>query len=562
MPKNSRWLKELKEKKEKWEQTILAPALQKIGPKREQKVIGIGHLEHPVKEIYTPLDLEEIGFDYLRDVGFPGEYPFVRGSEPTKDPSKPWLIRIYAGFGTPEESNKRYKFLLEQGAEEIVVAADLPTQIGYDPDHPMSAGEVGNVGVSLASLKDMEILFKGIPLNSMRRVGILGNTIGPIALAFFIALGEKQGLSPNEYVVHIQNDSLKEYGARNTQFIPIRDSVRLATDVVQYCAEKRLDWNAINACAAHYQVAGCAAAHAFAFASAITYIDYLIEKGLHIDEFAHLFNLFTGGEPTFTGVAVIRAARRIWARLMKERYGAKDPRSMAIKLTAYTVAESTAQQPLNNIVRIAFGTQTYALAGVDYIYNASYDEGLAIPTEDAAMLSLRTQQILAWESEIPFVIDPFAGSYFVESLTAKLEKEVLHYLSEIEEMGGAIEAIERGYFQRKQVEQGLIKTIAISTGEKPHIGVNKFKINESAPIPMFRQDVEVARKRIEDIKALKRERDNDKVKQCLENIRKVAATNENIVPSVLDAVRAYATLGEICDVWRDVFGSFEFSKNY
>ncbi|MBC2716006.1 MAG: methylmalonyl-CoA mutase [Desulfobacteraceae bacterium] len=562
MLENKKKLDEIKSKKDNWEQELLTPALEKVGPKRQQGVVGIGHLEDPVKEIYTPLDLEEIDFDYLKDVGFPGEYPFVRGSEPTKDPGNPWINRVYAGSGTPEDSNKRFKFLLKEGAEEIVVAADLPTQIGYDADHSMSVGEVGTVGVSLSTLRDWEILFDGIPLNSMKRVGILGNTIGPIAFAFFIALGEKQGLSPDEYVVHLQNDALKEYGARNTQFIPIRPAVRLATDVVRYCAEKRMNWNAINACAAHYGGAGTTAAHAFAFAAAITYIDYIVDKGLHIDDFAYLFNIFTIGETTFTGVSVIRAVRKIWARMMKERYGAKDPRSMAIKMTAYTVAEASAQQPLNNIVRIALGTQTYALAGVDYIFNASYDEGLSIPTEEAARVCIRTQQILAKETEIPFVIDPFAGSYFVESLTAKLEKDILHYLEEIEEMGGAIDAIEGGYFQKKVVEQGMNRTIGYATGDKPHVGVNCHAVDQEPQIPLFTQDSGVAKKRLESIKKIKQERDNTKVTQCLNKVRQVAQTDENIVPAVLDAVRAYATLGEICDVWRDVFGTFEFTKSY
>jgi methylmalonyl-CoA mutase, N-terminal domain len=562
MIENKEQLDEIRSKKDTWEEKMLAPALEKLGPKRQQKILGIGHLENPTKEIYTPLDLEEISFDYLKDVGFPGEFPFVRGSVPTKNPDKPWINRVYAGAGTPEDSNKRFKFILNEGAEEIVVAADLPTQIGYDADHFMAVGEVGTVGVSLSTLRDWEILFDGIPLNSMRRVGILGNTIGPIAFAFFLALGEKQGLSPNDYVVHLQNDALKEYGARNTQFLPIKPAVRLATDVVQYCAKNRINWNAINACAAHYGGAGTAAAHAFAFAAAITYIEHLIDKGMHIDEFAYLFNIFTIGEPTFTGVSVIRAVRKIWAKMMKEKYGAKDPRSMAIKLTAYTVAEATAQQPLNNIVRIALGTQTYALAGVDYIYNASYDEGLSIPTEEAARVCIRTQQILAKETEIPFVIDPFAGSYFVESLTAKVEKEILHYLDEIEELGGAIEAIEGGYFQKKVIEQGLNRAMGISSGEKPQVGLNCYTVDREPQIPVFTQNEDVAKRRIESIHKIKQERDNAKVKQCLNKVRQTAQTNENIIPAVLDAVRAYATLGEICDVWREVFGTFEFTKSY
>lgn len=552
----------IRAKKEQWESNTLKAALERIGPKREMQSLGVGHLESPLKELYTPVDLAENGFEYLRDVGFPGEYPFVRGVEPTRNPSSPWLIRVYAGYGTPEQSNQRYKFLLREGAEEIVMAVDLPTQVGYDADHPMAAGEVGRVGASICSLRDMELAFDGIPLSSMRRVGLLGNSYGPIALAFFIALGEKQGISPKDYTVHLQNDVLKEYGTRGTQFLPIRPAVRLVTDVIRYCAEHHPAWNACNVCAAHYGYAGAAAAHAFALADAQAYIEDILSKGMNIDAFAPLFNLFTVGELTFAGVATIRAVRKIWARMMREKYGAQDPRSMGIRMTAYAVGESTAQQTLNNIVRIALGTQTYALAGVDYIYNASYDEGLAIPTEEAARLSLRTQQILANETELAYTVDPFAGSYLVESLTLQVEREILRYLKEIEEMGGAVSAIEKGFFQRKASEEAYKKRARIERGERIHVGVNKYRL-AAEEVPMtFQPDPAVAGQRLESLQRLRRERDNEKVARCLGRVREVSRTSDNIVPAVLDAVRAYATIGEICDVWRDVFGEYEFSKAY
>ncbi len=555
-------LDEIRQAKDRWEKNFLQPALEKIGPKREMASLGIGHLEFPLNEVYTPLDLDEIGFDYLRDIGFPGDFPCTRGAEPTRDPQRPWLIRSYAGYGTPKQSNERYKFLLREGAEEIVMAVDLPTQIGYDADHPMAAGEVGRVGVSINSLRDMEEAFEGIPLNSMRRVGILGNAIGPIALALFIALGEKQGLSHKDYVLHLQNDVLKEYGTRGTQFLPIKPAVRLATDVVRYCVDHHPNWQPLTACAAHYAYAGCAAAHAFGLSSAFHYIENLLDKGLQIDRFAHMFNLFTAGELTFAGVAVIRATRRIWARTLKEKYGAKDPRSLALKMTAYTVAESTAQQTLNNIVRIAIGTQTYALAGVDYIYNASFDEGLAIPTEEAARLSIRTQQILANETEIPYTVDPFAGSYLVETLTTRVENEIRKYLKEIEAIGGPVLSLEAGYFQKKMADEAYKKRVRIEKGERIHVGVNKYKV-DGEKIPMtFQPDPTVAEKRIESLNQLKKERDNAEVNRRIAKIKAVAKTEENIVPAVLDAVRAYATLGEISDAWRDVFGEYEFPKTY
>lgn len=552
----------IRAKQHEWQTRVLNPALEKIGPKREMRSLGIGHLEAPLKEIYTPVDLEENGFDYLKDVGFPGAYPFVRGVEATRDPCRPWLIRIYAGYGTPEQSNGRYKFLVQEGAEEIVMAVDLPTQVGYDADHPMAAGEVGRVGVSICSLRDMELAFEGIPLSSMRRVGMLGNSFGPIALSLFIALGEKQGISPKDYTIHLQNDVLKEYGTRGTQFLPIRPAVRLVTDVIRYCAVHHPQWNACNVCAAHYAYAGAAAAHAYALADAQAYINDILDKGMNIDDFAYLFNLFTVGELTFAGVATIRAVRKIWARMMREKYGAQDPRSMGIKMTAYTVAESTAQQTLNNIVRIALGTQTYALAGVDYIYNASYDEGLAIPTEEAARLALRTQQILANETEIAHTVDPFAGSYLVESLTLQVEREILRYLKEIEDVGGAIAAIENGLFQKKAAEEAYKKRVRIEKGERIHVGVNRYKVAaEEVPVT-FKPDPGVGSRRIESLRRLKDERDNQTVARCLEKVREVSSTNENVVPAVLDAVRAYATIGEICDIWREVFGEYEFSKAY
>ncbi len=555
-------LAEIRKKKEEWEKNVRRPALEEMGPKREMKLVGIGHLEWPVKEIYSPLDLEEIGFDYLKDVGFPGAYPFVRGSEPTKDPDRPWLMRIYAGYGTPEQSNERYRFVRDEGAEEIVLAVDLPCQIGYDPDHPLAAGEVGRVGVSLASLRDMEIMFDGIPLNSLRRVGVLGNSFGPIALAFFIALGEKQGLTTDDFVVHLQNDVLKEYGARGTQFLPVEPAVRLAADTVAYCAEHQPHWNPINVCAAHYQVAGGTASHAFMLASAKVYIDELISQGLPVDEFAHLFNLFIGGEATFTGTALARAVRKIWARMLKEEYGAKDPRSMAVKLTAYALGDSTAKQPLNNIIRITLATQTFALAGLEYIWNASYDEGLAIPTDEAARLCLRTQQILAKETELPFVIDPLAGSYFVEALTSKVEEEILKYMDEIEALGGIVEAIKQGYVMRKSMEQAFARRIGTENGEKPVVGVNCFKVEEDEEPAIFKPDTSVMEKRLKSLADLKKERDNAAVKRCLQDVRDVSESGENVVPAVLEAVKAYATLGEICDVWREVFGEYEFGREF
>ncbi len=555
-------LDEIRKKKEEWERDVLTPALEKMGPKREMKLVGIGHLEWPVKEIYTPLDLEEIGFDYLKDVGFPGAYPFVRWSEPTKDPDRPWLMRIYAGYGTPEQSNERYKFLRDEGAEEIVLAVDLPCQIGYDPDHPLAAGEVGRVGVSLASLRDMEIMFDGIPLNTLRRVGLLGNSFGPIALAFFIALGEKQGLTTDDFVVHLQNDVLKEYGARGTQFLPVEPAVRLAADTVAYCARHQPHWNPINVCAAHYQVAGGPASHAFMLASAKVYIDELISKGLDVDEFAPLFNLFIGGEATFTGAALARAVRKLWARMLKEDYGARDPRSMAVKLTAYALGDSTARQPLNNIIRIALATQTFALAGLEYIWNASYDEGLAIPTDEAARLCLRTQQILAKETELPFVIDPFAGSYFVETLTAQLESKIQEYLDEIEQLGGIVKAITQGYVMRKSLEQAMARRIGTETGEKPVVGVNCFQVEEEEEPVIFKPDPKVMEKRLKSLTDLKKERNNAAVQRCLDEVKEVCASGENVVPAVLEAVKAYATLGEICDAWREVFGEYEFGREF
>ena len=450
---DSERLKDLENRIRAWTEESLKPSLEDK-PERKEKFLTDTGLE--IKRLYDPTDLCQIDFDYCNDLGFPGEYPFTRGITPTMYRSQPWIIRAYSGFGEPRLCNERFKKILKWGADEIVVAVDLPTQVGYDSDHIMARGEVGRVGVAINSLRDMEILFDGIPLNKMKRVSMLGNSFGPIALALFIALGEKQGLKPSDFVVDLQNDVLKEYVARGTYIFPIRPSVRLTCDVIAYCAEHARHWFPCSLCTNHLNAAGAGSAKAtgFALANGICYINHLLEKGYKIDDVAPLFLMFLDERADFfIAICHFRATRRVWAKLMKEKFKAQDSKSMALKITAYSHGGETMLEPLNNIVRITLAALAYVLGGVNYLYNAAYDEVLGTPTEDSARIAVRTQQILAHELGITDTIDPLGGSYFIESLTSQIEKQIYEEFLKVEAMGGAIAAIENGYY-RSIMRQG------------------------------------------------------------------------------------------------------------
>jgi len=522
-----------------------------------------------VKEFYAPEDLERREKELADRLGLPGQYPYTRGMAPDLYRKSPWVIRIYAGFGVPEAANARYKRLIELGAEGISVALDLPSQIGIDSDHPLAEGEVGRVGVAIDSLRDMEILFDGIDVCRLRQMGMLANSIGPIGLSFFLGMIEKRGLPPESVVVELQNDVLKEFIVRGTQIFPLLPSIRIATDVVRYCAEMNLyHWRPMNVCGAHMSASGPSWEMAFAFQNAVVYFDDLIRKGTKVDDAAKLLVLFlnidSGGIDLFESLAKARAARRIWAKLLKEKYGSEDAASQAVRLFAFIIAGATAQQPINNISRIALGAQAAVLAGVQFLHTACWDEGLTIPSEEAVQVAIRTQQILLHETgSMTVVTDPMGGSYFLEDLTDRVEKEVRAKIKVIENMGGAIKAIEKGFYQ-KQIAEGAGRVQKeIWNGSRGVVAVNIARQKDAKiPLGKFKIDPETERKKIEDLKKLRRDRNQAKVKETLRTVRAAAESDENLVPPILAAVKEYATLGEICDQLREVFGEYSEGAVY
>jgi len=515
----------------------------------------------PVKEVYTPSDLGEMGFDYTRDIGLPGTYPFVRGVFKEMYRGNLWIMGQYSGYGTAEESNRRYKYLIEQGATGFSIALDLPTQIGYDSDHPMAQGEVGRVGVAIDSLKDMEILFDGIPLNRVRQIRTTANAIGPIFIALFLAIAERQGISPLDFSILFQNDVLKEYVARGTYIFPPKPSVRLCTDVIEYCSTHLPDWIPINFCGYHLREAGCTAVQeiAFTFTNAIAYVESAIDRGLPIDQFApKLTCMFSGGIDLFEEIAKFRAARKIWAKLMKERFGAKDPMSQSLRIFCFTAGSPlTIQQPLNNIVRVTLEALGAVLGGVQIMATSSYDEGYATPSHEAATIALRTQQIIAYESGVIHTADPLGGSFFIERLTREIEERVWKYIEKIDGMGGAITAIENRFFQNEIEEAAHRYQKRIENREAIVVGVNEFKSSDVKEIETLKVNPEVEEKQIKNLLAMKKGRDQQKVKRCLSVLKHVVQEGGNVIPATFEAIKAYATIGEICDTLKEVFGEYK-----
>jgi methylmalonyl-CoA mutase N-terminal domain/subunit len=501
-----------------------------------------------------------MGFDDTRDIGLPGIYPFVRGIFKEMYRENLWIMGQYSGYGTAEESNRRYKYLIEQGATGFSIALDLPTQVGYDSDHPMARGEVGRVGVAINSLRDMEILFDGIPLNRVRLIRTTANAIGPIFVAFFLAIAEKQGISPLDFSILLQNDILKEYVARGTYIFPPKPSVRLCTDVIEYCSTHIPEWIPINFCGYHLREAGSTAVQeiAFTFANAIAYIKSTIDRGLPIDQFAAKFTcMFSGGIDLFEEIAKFRAARKIWAKLMKDRFGANDPRSQSLRIFCFTAGSPlTLQQPLNNIVRVTLEALGAVLGGVQIMASSSYDEGYATPSHEAATIALRTQQIIAYESGVVRTADPLGGSFFIERLTREIEEHVWKYIETIDEMGGAITAIENRFFQNEIEEAAHRYQKRIENKEAVVVGVNEFKSSDVKEIEILKVNPEVEEKQIRNLLEMKRGRDHQKIKRCLSVLKHVAQEEKNIIPATLEAVKAYATIGEICDTLKEVFGEY------
>jgi len=509
-----------------------------------------------IKGCYTGDDLDP---GLAENLGAPGAYPFTRGIQPTMYRGRLWTMRQYAGFATAEESNNRYKYLLEQGQTGLSVAFDLPTQIGYDSDDPMSQGEVGKVGVAIDSLADMETLFDGIPLDQVS-VSMTINAPAAILLAYYIVVAEKQGVPQEKLNGTIQNDILKEYSARGTYIFPPGPSMRLITDIFAYCAKNVPLWNTISISGYHIREAGATAVQeiAFTLADGIAYVEAALKAGMDIDEFAgRLSFFFVAQNNLFEEAAKYRAARRIWAKIMKDRFGAKDERSMKLRFHTQTAgAALTAQQPQNNIPRVTIQALAAVLGGTQSLHTNSYDEALALPSEDSVRLALRTQQVVAYESGATETVDPLAGSYYVESMTDEIEKAVLAYIEKIDGMGGAARAIEQGYIQREIGDSAYAWQKAVEAGEEIVVGLNKFQMEEKPISGLLRVNPEVQEMQVEKLRKLRLERDNAAVDAALEKLRKAAETEENLMPLIIDCARLYCTEGEIAGTLRKVFGEY------
>ncbi len=545
----------IKKEKQRWETTTVKKVTDRF-PERKEEFKSYSGI--PIERLYTPVDIEDM--DYLRDLGFPGEYPYTRGVQPTMYRGRFWTMRQYAGFGTAKESNERYKYLLSQGQTGLSIAFDLPTQMGYDSDNPLVSGEVGKVGVAIDSLEDMEVLFSGIPLDKVS-TSMTINSTAAILLSMYMAIAEKQGIPFDKLRGTIQNDILKEYIARGTYIYPPRPSMRLITDIFEFCAKNIPKWNTISISGYHIREAGSTAPQeiAFTLADGITYVEAAISKGLDVDEFApRLSFFFNAHNNLLEEVAKFRAARRMWAKIMKERFGAKNPKSMMLRFHTQTAGSMlTAQQPDNNIVRVTIQALAAVLGGTQSLHTNSRDEALSLPTEDSVRIALRTQQIIAYESGVPDTVDPLAGSYYIESMTNRIEKEAWEYIEKIDNIGGMIKAIEEGYVQKEIQDSAYQFQKEVESKERIIVGVNEFKIEEEIKPKILKVDPEIEKIQIERLKALKERRDNNAVKNALSLLKEKAKTDENLVPYIFDAVKVYATLGEISDVLREVFGVYE-----
>jgi methylmalonyl-CoA mutase N-terminal domain/subunit len=548
-------MSELEALQREWEEKILKPTLAKA-PERKKRFETHSGIE--VKRLYTPLDTQEM--DYARDLGFPGSYPFTRGVYPTMYRGRLWTMRQYAGYATAEETNARFKYLLEQGQTGLSVAFDLPTQTGYDADHPMALGEVGRVGVSISSLEDMERLFDGIPLDKVS-TSMTINATAPVILAMYIAVAKKQGVDPKLLDGTVQNDILKEYVARGTYIFPPDPSMRLTVDIMEYCSRELPRWNSISISGYHIREAGATAVQelAFTLANGIAYVEAAIKRGLDVDSFAPRISFFFGAHNNlFEEVAKFRAARRLWARIMRERFGAKNPASWMLRFHTQTAGCTlTAQQPLNNIIRVTIQALAAVLGGTQSLHTNSYDEALALPSEEAVRIALRTQQIIAHESGVTDTVDPLAGSYYVESLTREIEEKAEDYIKRIDAMGGAIRAIESGYIQREIMESAYRYQKEIEARERIVVGVNEYVIEEEKrALKLLKVDPAVRDRQIARLQEVRRRRDNVRVRELLAKLEEAARGSDNLMPVILECVEAYATLGEICDVLRKVFGEY------
>jgi methylmalonyl-CoA mutase N-terminal domain/subunit len=541
---------------ERWERETVEPVLKKR-PERKKRFDTVSLDE--VNRLYTPADVA--GVDFERDVSFPGEFPYTRGIHPTGYRGKLWTMRQFAGFGTPEETNARFKYLLEHGQTGLSVAYDLPALMGYDADSPLSEGEVGKCGVAVSSLADMEVLFDGIPLEEVT-VSQTINAPASVLLAMYLVVAEKQGADFQKISGTLQNDILKEYIAQKEWIYPIRPAMKLVIDTFEFCTKHVPKYNPISVSGYHIREAGATALQELAFTlrDGIEYVKWGVDAGLNIDEFVPRISFFFNAHNDFfEEIAKYRAARRIWARVMRERFNAKSERTLQLRFHTQTAGVSlTVQQPLNNIVRVAIQALAGVLGGTQSLHTDAYDEALALPTDRAALIALRTQQIIAEETGVANTIDPLGGSYFIESLTKKMEDGTYDYFDKIDSMGGMVEAIEKGFPQREIQESAYQYQKAVERGEQTIVGVNKYAMEgEDTEIPTLVINEGVRARQVERMQLAKSRRDNGAVANALEKLKKAARDNENTMPATIEAVRAYATLGEICDALRDVYGLYE-----
>ena len=539
-------------RKQEWKEKVWQPATERSG-ERQARFETSSEIE--VEPIYTPEDVSNQ--DYDRDLGFPGSFPYTRGVQPTMYRGRIWTMRQYSGFASAEETNRRYHYLLEQGQTGLSMAFDLPTQTGYDSDHPIAYSEVGRVGVPISHLEDMETVFEGINLAEVS-TSMTINATASLLLAYYIAMAKKQGVDPKELRGTVQNDVLKEYIARGTHIYPAAPSMRLVTDLFAYCASETPNWNTISISGYHMREAGCTAAQevGFTLANAMAYVRAAVNAGLSVDDFApQLTFFFVAQSNLMEEVAKFRAARRLWARLMKERFNSQNPRSQMMRFHAQTAGVTlTAQQPDNNVVRSSIQALAAILGGTQSLHVNSKDEALALPTEEAVTLSLRTQQVLAFECGLTDTVDPLAGSYYVEKLTDDLERAALHYIAEVDELGGAVPAIDQGYQQREIGNAAYKIQLEIEDGQHTVVGVNAYQNSEEPAIDILRIDPAERERQIARLQRVRSTRNGSRVAAALANLEMVARSNDNTMPAILECVEAYCTTGEICDVFRSVFG--------
>jgi len=547
-----------KELRRRWEDNTVKPLLSRY-PERQSEFETPSRI--PLGRLYTPDDAPA---PYEEALGFPGEYPFTRGIQPTMYRGRHWTMRQYAGFATAEESNRRYRYLLAQGQTGLSVAFDLPTQIGYDSDHPLAEGEVGKVGVAIDSLADMERLLEGIPLERVS-TSMTINAPAAVLLAMYLAVALKQGADPAQLRGTIQNDILKEYVARGTYIFPPAPSMRLITDIFRFCRDRMPNWNTISISGYHIREAGADAVQevAFTLANAVAYVEAAVAAGLDVDSFAgQLSFFFNAHNNLLEEVAKFRAARRMWARIMRERFHAHDPRSWMLRFHTQTAGSAlTAQQPENNIVRVALQALAAVLGGTQSLHTNSRDEALSLPTEESVRIALRTQQIIAHESGVADTVDPLGGSYCIEALTDEIERRATSYLERIDRMGGALRAIETGFISQEIQNSAYRYQREVEKKERIVVGVNEFVSEEATVPPLLRVDPQVQRDQVERLRQLKAQRDDRRVGAALDALAQAARGADNLLPPILDAVEAYATLGEICDVLRGIFGEYRPSAS-